>query len=161
MAGRVCGAPALRQRPCPARARPGPPKSITHAAADSSRTATGIQCAGSRFLGPRAAGPTGDDRAQPCVGTLPLRGKLLSTVNVVLVLPPTTPVAFLPTHRHAGPVARHILRWRPWLCALMHLCIHPLYVLVSNILSSIFNFFTLIHPLYHPLSTVGPTCHFI
>jgi hypothetical protein len=40
---------------------------------------------------------------------------------------------------------------------------YPLYV-VSNILSSILNFFTHIHPLYHPLfilSTMGSTCHFI
>jgi hypothetical protein len=41
------------------------------------------------------------------------------------------------------------------------LYIHPLYVLVSNILSSIFNSPVLIHHLYHPLSTMGPTCHFI
>jgi hypothetical protein len=48
--------------------------------------------------------------------------------------------------------------------ALMDLYIHPLYVLVSKILSSILNSPALIHPLYHPLSilsTVGPTCHFI
>jgi hypothetical protein len=50
------------------------------------------------------------------------------------------------------------------LAALMHLYIHPLYVLVSKILSSILNSSALIHPLYHPLSTlstVGLTCHFI
>jgi hypothetical protein len=44
------------------------------------------------------------------------------------------------------------------------LYIHLLYVLVSKILSSILNSLALIHPLYHPLSTlsiVGPTCHFI
>jgi hypothetical protein len=48
--------------------------------------------------------------------------------------------------------------------ALMDLYIHPLYVLVSKILSSILNSPAPIHPLYHPLSTlstVGPTCHFI
>jgi hypothetical protein len=48
--------------------------------------------------------------------------------------------------------------------ALMDLYIHPLYVLVSKILSSILNSSALIHPLYHPLSTLstmGPTCHFI
>jgi hypothetical protein len=48
--------------------------------------------------------------------------------------------------------------------ALMNIYIHPLYVLVSKILSSIPNSFAPIHPLYHPLSTlftVGPTCHFI
>jgi hypothetical protein len=46
----------------------------------------------------------------------------------------------------------------------MDLYIHPLYVLVSKILSSILNSPTLIHPLYHPLSTlftVRPTRHFI
>jgi hypothetical protein len=56
-----------------------------------------------------------------------------------------------------------------WPCGLrlpvlMDLYIHPLYVLVSNILSSILNSPAPIHPLYHPLSTlstVGPTCHFI
>jgi hypothetical protein len=50
------------------------------------------------------------------------------------------------------------------LSALMVLYIHPLYVLVSKILSSMFNSPAPIHPLYHPLSTlstVGPTCHFI
>jgi hypothetical protein len=45
--------------------------------------------------------------------------------------------------------------------ALMDLYIHPLYVLVSKILSSILNSPALIHSLYHPLSTVGPTCHFM
>jgi hypothetical protein len=48
--------------------------------------------------------------------------------------------------------------------ALMDLYIHPLYVLVSKILSSILNSSAPIHPLYHLLSTlsmVGPTCHFI
>jgi hypothetical protein len=45
--------------------------------------------------------------------------------------------------------------------ALMDLYIHPLYVLVSKILSSILNSPALIHPLYHSLSTVGLTCHFI
>jgi hypothetical protein len=48
--------------------------------------------------------------------------------------------------------------------ALIDLYIHPLYVLVSKILSSILNSFALIHPLYHSLftlSTVGPTYHFI
>jgi hypothetical protein len=48
--------------------------------------------------------------------------------------------------------------------ALMDLYIYPLYVLVSKILSSILNSPALIHPLYHPLSTLStmrPTCHFI
>jgi hypothetical protein len=48
--------------------------------------------------------------------------------------------------------------------ALIHHLYHPLYVLVSKILSSILNSPAPIHPLYHPLSTlfiVGPTCHFI
>jgi hypothetical protein len=46
------------------------------------------------------------------------------------------------------------------LFALMDLYIHPPYVLVSKILSSIINSLVPIHPLYHPLSTVGPTYHF-
>jgi hypothetical protein len=44
------------------------------------------------------------------------------------------------------------------------LYIHPLYVLVSKILSSILNSPAPIHPLYHPLSTLSTvrlTCHFI
>jgi hypothetical protein len=44
--------------------------------------------------------------------------------------------------------------------ALMDLYIHPLYVLVSKILSSILNSPAPIHPLYHSLSTLstmGPT----
>jgi hypothetical protein len=50
------------------------------------------------------------------------------------------------------------------LSTLMDLYIHPLYVLVSKILSSILNSSAPIHPLYHPLSTlstVGLTCQFI
>jgi hypothetical protein len=46
---------------------------------------------------------------------------------------------------------------------LIDLYIHPLYVLVSQILSSILNSPAPVHPLYHllsTLSTVGPTCHF-
>jgi hypothetical protein len=45
--------------------------------------------------------------------------------------------------------------------ALIDLYIHSLYVLVSKILSSIFNSPAHIHPLYHhlsTLSTMGPTC---
>jgi hypothetical protein len=38
----------------------------------------------------------------------------------------------------------------------MYLYIHPLYIVVIKILSSIPNSSALIHPLYHPLSTVGP-----
>jgi hypothetical protein len=48
--------------------------------------------------------------------------------------------------------------------ALIDLYIHPLYVLVSKILSFILNSSALIHPLYHPLftlSTMGSTYHFI
>jgi hypothetical protein len=50
------------------------------------------------------------------------------------------------------------------LSALMDLYIHPLYVLVSKIVSSILNSPAPIYPLYHPLSTistVGSTYHFI
>jgi hypothetical protein len=47
------------------------------------------------------------------------------------------------------------------LSALMDLYIHSLYVLVIKILSSIPKSSAPIHPLYHPLSIVGPTCHFI
>jgi hypothetical protein len=39
---------------------------------------------------------------------------------------------------------------------LMDLYIHPLYVLVRKILSSILNSPALIHPLYHPLSPMRP-----
>jgi hypothetical protein len=42
------------------------------------------------------------------------------------------------------------------LSALMILYFHPLYILVIKILSSIIISPTLIHPLYHPLFTVGP-----
>jgi hypothetical protein len=59
-----------------------------------------------------------------------------------------------------GQERKKVLR----LSALMDLYIHPLYVLVSKILSSILNSPAAIHPLYHPLSTLstlGPTCHFI
>jgi hypothetical protein len=67
------------------------------------------------------------------------------------------------------PVQRLVCLWNPdvahlRLSALMDLYIHPLYVLVSKILSSILNSLAPIHPLYHPLSTLsimGPTCHFI
>jgi hypothetical protein len=48
--------------------------------------------------------------------------------------------------------------------ALMDFYIHPLYVLVSKIISSILNSPAPIHPLYHHLSTlspVWPTCQFI
>jgi hypothetical protein len=44
--------------------------------------------------------------------------------------------------------------------ALMDLYIHPLYVLVSKILSFILNSLAPIHPL-STISTVGLTCHFI
>jgi hypothetical protein len=44
------------------------------------------------------------------------------------------------------------------LSALMDLYIHPLYILVTKILSSILNSSALIHPLYYLLSTVGLTC---
>jgi hypothetical protein len=50
------------------------------------------------------------------------------------------------------------------LLVLMELYIHPLYVLVSKIFSSILNSSAPIHPLYHPLSTLSTvelTCHFI
>jgi hypothetical protein len=62
-------------------------------------------------------------------------------------------------------IEEKILMTRPFrLSALIDLYIHPLYVLVSKILSSILNSLALIHPLYHPLSTlstVGLTYHFI
>jgi hypothetical protein len=47
------------------------------------------------------------------------------------------------------------------LSALMNLYIYPLYNLVTKILFSILNSSASIHPLYHPLSIVGLTCHFI
>jgi hypothetical protein len=43
----------------------------------------------------------------------------------------------------------------------MDLYIHPLKGLVIKILSSILNSLVSIHPLYHPLSTVGPTYQFV
>jgi hypothetical protein len=51
------------------------------------------------------------------------------------------------SRRHGGSGVR--------LPGLMDLYIHPLYVLVSKILSSILNSFAPIHPLYHPLSTLS------
>jgi hypothetical protein len=63
------------------------------------------------------------------------------------------------------PNQAQICAWKDLrLPALMDLYIHPLYVLVSKIFSSILNSSALIYPLYHPLSTlstVGLTCHFI
>jgi hypothetical protein len=55
-------------------------------------------------------------------------------------------------------------RFRFQTTALMDLYIHPLYILISKILSSILNSPAPIHPLYYPLSTLstlGPTYHFI
>jgi hypothetical protein len=65
---------------------------------------------------------------------------------------------------HAANRHRRYLRDYFTLLALIDLYIHPIYVLVSKILSSILNSSAPIHPLYHPLSTlftVGHTCHFI
>jgi hypothetical protein len=64
------------------------------------------------------------------------------------------------------PVTPSTARARKGICitrlsTVMGLYIHPLYVLVSKILFSILNFSAPIHPLYHPLSTVRLTCHFI
>jgi hypothetical protein len=77
-------------------------------------------------------------------------------------------------HHEAGLTSHHWSNhqgcsWPSWaeilrLPALMDLYIHPLYVLVSMILSFILNSPAPIHPLYHPLSTLstmGFTCHFI
>jgi hypothetical protein len=47
------------------------------------------------------------------------------------------------------------------LSAFMILYFYPLYILIIKILFSILIFFALIHPLYHHLSTVGLTYHFI
>jgi hypothetical protein len=47
------------------------------------------------------------------------------------------------------------------LSALSDLYIHPLKDLVIKILSSISNSSASIYPLYHHLSTVGLTCHFV
>jgi hypothetical protein len=54
-----------------------------------------------------------------------------------------------------------IAPWRVRLSALMDVYIHPLYILVTKIIFSILNSSVPIHHLYHTLSTVGPTCHFI
>jgi hypothetical protein len=86
---------------------------------------------------------------------LPARPRRLSCQS------PTRPCR-MPRHRPhciARPASRLPIR----LSALMDLYIHPLYVLVSKILSSILNSPAPIHPLYplSTLSTVGLTCHFI
>jgi hypothetical protein len=47
------------------------------------------------------------------------------------------------------------------LSTLVILYIHPLKVIFRPSHHKIYNFPASIHPLYHPLSTVGPTCHFI
>jgi hypothetical protein len=68
----------------------------------------------------------------------------------------------VPRHGGGHPAAAGARGLR--LPALMYLYIHPVYVLISKILSSILNFSAFIHPLYHhlsTLSTVGPTYHFI
>jgi hypothetical protein len=70
----------------------------------------------------------------------------------------------LACHVHAVIVWLMDHAWIIRLSALMGLYIHPLYVLVSKIISSILNSPAPIHPLYHPLtslSTMGPTWHFI
>jgi hypothetical protein len=75
---------------------------------------------------------------------------------------PSSPPAAGAAPRPARQWSRDIWVFR--LPALMDLYIHPLYVLVSKILSSILNSSTHIYPLNHhlsTLSTVGPTCHFI
>jgi hypothetical protein len=60
----------------------------------------------------------------------------------------------------SGPSCLYATQSNLRLPALMDLYIHPLYVLVSKILSSILNFPASIHPL-STLFTVGPTYHFI
>jgi hypothetical protein len=62
-----------------------------------------------------------------------------------------------PGGRKRVPGSSTLLAWAR-LSALMDLYIHPLYVLVSKILSFVLKSSALIHPLYHPLSTVGSTC---
>jgi hypothetical protein len=73
-------------------------------------------------------------------------------------------VAHVDVHVHPAPPQQRRVQTVLRLSVLMDLYIHPLYILVSKILSSILNSSALIHSLYHPLSTlfiVGPTCHFI
>jgi hypothetical protein len=45
--------------------------------------------------------------------------------------------------------------------SLMDLYIHPLKGILHPSHHKIYSFPASIHPLYHPLSTVRPTCHFI
>jgi hypothetical protein len=45
--------------------------------------------------------------------------------------------------------------------ALFNLYIHPLKGIFYPSHQKIYSFSALIHSLYHPLSTMGPTCHFI
>jgi hypothetical protein len=47
------------------------------------------------------------------------------------------------------------------LSTLMRLYIHPLKGIFHPSHHKIYSFPAFIHPLYYPLSTVGPTCHFI
>jgi hypothetical protein len=61
-------------------------------------------------------------------------------------------------HQTSKSLAQHAV-FR--LSALMILYFHPLYILVIKIISSILISPAPIHPLYHPLSTVRLTCHFI
>jgi hypothetical protein len=64
-------------------------------------------------------------------------------------------------HTPMDPTTIDVEAARALTLPVLDLYIHPLYVLVSKILSSILNSTTPIHHLYHPLSTMGPTCHFI
>jgi hypothetical protein len=81
-----------------------------------------------------------------------------------------TSIAIIGCHHKMGFLSQNLVSPFPYvgfslrLPALMDLYIHPLYIIVNKILSSILNSPAPIHPLYHSLSTlstVGLTCHFI
>jgi hypothetical protein len=128
------------------------------------RTARVIRVQMAKSSLPRSAG----DRTLPCICTRPLtRTHTRTTACLQPVdrsilgfqgLPPASRV------QSRGSDGHEWMLRAVRLPAPIHPLYHPLYVLVSKILSSILNSPASIHPLYHPLSTlftVGPTCHFI
>jgi hypothetical protein len=117
------------------------------------------------WLGWESGIDEGEKRQQPVARSLRL-GSIASWERAGHLLPQPQLVPGGCGSRQAGRIicgaqrSQVVLR----LPVFMDLYIHPLYVLVSKILSSILNSSTPIHPLYHPLSTlstVGSTCHFI
>jgi hypothetical protein len=98
----------------------------------------------------------------PCVcvrASWPGQSKGFGLVLWLVGCPNCTEIRHLSTREPPKGRGRGLAPTR--LSALVILYFHPLYILVIKILSSIFISPALIHPLYHPLSTVGPTYHFI